>query len=115
MTVYGDGTQTRSFCYVDDLIEGLIQLMNSDCQAPVNLGNPDEKAINEIAEIISGLVNVDCTIEYFPLPVDDPVRRCPDISRARQTIGWEPKIALNTGIRNTIDWFVTNQNETKSD
>jgi UDP-glucuronate decarboxylase len=107
ITVYGDGAQTRSFCYVDDLIEGAIRLMQTpkDFTGPINIGNPGEFTIRELAEIVIELSGSRSTINYFPLPQDDPRQRCPDISLARKTIGWEPKIALRDGLARTIPYF----------
>jgi len=105
ITIYGDGSQTRSFCYVDDLIDGLIKLMNSDYNLPINLGNPNEISIKEIAEIIINLTDTKSQISYMSLPSDDPVRRNPDITRAKTIIGWEPKTELKEGIKKTIDYF----------
>lgn len=104
LTVYGDGSQTRSFCYVDDLIEGLVALALSGEHEPVNLGNPDERTILELAESILRRVDTDSTIRYEPLPVDDPRSRLPDISRARAILGWEPRVSFDEGIDKTIDW-----------
>ncbi len=106
LTVYGDGSQTRSFCYVDDLIEGLIRLMHTeDDPGPVNLGNPVENTMLELAQTVLDLTNSRSPIEYRPLPADDPKRRCPDISRAREKLGWEPQIDLRTGLFNTIEYY----------
>ena len=107
ITVYGDGSQTRSFCYVDDLIEGMIRLMNSreDFTGPVNIGNPNEFTIRELAELVIGLTGADSRIIYKPLPSDDPMQRQPDISLARKELGWEPKIQLKEGLSHTIEYF----------
>ncbi|PLC48005.1 NAD-dependent dehydratase [Pollutimonas subterranea] len=107
MTVYGDGSQTRALCYVDDMIEGLMRLMNSvdTFQGPVNLGSPRESTVLDIACRIRRLVGTDSPIEFEPLPSDDPVQRCPDILLARRHLGWEPKIDLDTGLRKTIAHF----------
>jgi len=105
LTVYGDGSQTRSFCYVSDLVEGLIRLMNGDHVGPVNLGNPDEYTILELAEKIQQKINPDAEIQYKPLPADDPRQRQPDITRAREWLGWEPTIPLNDGLEKTIADF----------
>ncbi|MDJ1176632.1 UDP-glucuronic acid decarboxylase family protein [Roseofilum capinflatum] len=105
LTVYGDGSQTRSFCYVSDLVEGLMRLMNGDHVGPVNLGNPDEYTILELAEKIQQKINPDAEIQYKPLPADDPRQRQPDITRAREWLGWEPTIPLNDGLEKTIADF----------
>lgn len=105
LTVYGDGSQTRSFCYVDDLIEGLVALASSTEHDPVNLGNPNELTILEVAELILGRIETTSRIRHDPLPEDDPVQRCPDIARARTVLGWEPQVPLDDGLGRTIEWF----------
>ncbi len=106
ITIYGDGSQTRSFCYVSDLIEGFIRLMAlQDDPGPVNLGNPRESTIRELAEIVISLVGSRSTLRLDPLPVDDPTRRCPDISKAKRLLGWEPKVALEEGLTKTIAYM----------
>ena len=107
ITIYGEGQQTRSFCYVDDLIDGLIAMMNSgdDVTGPINLGNPGEFTIAELAAEVIKHTGVDPGIEYLPLPPDDPTRRQPDITRAKQTLGWEPTIELKAGLAKTIEYF----------
>ena len=105
ITVYGDGNQTRSFCYVSDLIEGVYKLMNSDINEPVNLGNPDEKTILELANTIKQITKSGSEIVFKELPVDDPKVRCPDISKAKKELGWEPKVSLEEGLKETIEWF----------
>jgi len=106
LTVYGDGTQTRSFCYVSDLIEGLFALMNTDeFTGPVNLGNPDEFTILELAEKILQLTKSPSKINHKPLPSDDPAKRCPDISLAKEKLGWQPKVTIEEGLTKTIDYF----------
>ncbi len=105
LTVYGDGKQTRSFCYVDDLIEGIYRLLMSDQVEPVNIGNPAEMTILEFAERINALTGNPAGIVFEPLPVDDPQQRQPDITRARQVLGWEPKVDLEQGLRPTIAYF----------
>jgi len=107
LTVYGEGQQTRSFCYVSDLIDGLIAMMNSgsDVTGPINLGNPGEFTIGELANIVIEKTNSESKIDYLPLPVDDPIRRQPDITRAKAALGWEPTIALSEGLETTIAHF----------
>jgi len=105
ITVYGDGGQTRSFCYVSDLIEGLIKAMESDLIGPVNLGNPNEIKIIELAKIILKLTNSKSEIVFRPLPPDDPIRRCPDITLARKRLNWQPIVPLEEGLKETIRYF----------
>lgn len=107
ITLFGKGTQTRAFCYVDDMIDGFVRLMDTadDVAGPINLGNPQERTVRELAEEILRLTDSKSEIEYRPLPVDDPVRRCPDITRARETLGWEPKVPLEDGLKETIAYF----------
>jgi len=105
LTIYGDGSQTRSFCYVDDLIEGMISLMNSNISTPVNIGNPEEFKIIQLANIIKNIINPNLKLIYKPLPEDDPSKRRPDISKARKHLQWQPKINFDKGIHLTIDWF----------
>ncbi len=107
ITIYGDGTQTRSFCYVDDLVDALVRLMGSPPEliGPVNLGNPSEFTIRELAERIIELTGSASRLELKPLPSDDPVQRCPDISIARERLGWEPAIPLDEGLKRTIEYF----------
>jgi dTDP-glucose 4,6-dehydratase len=105
LTIFGEGSQTRSFCYVSDLVEGLRRLMESEERYPVNLGNPQELTIREFAEQVQRIAGAHCTIEYRELPQDDPKQRQPDIGKARQILGWEPRIALEEGLRLTLDYF----------
>ncbi len=106
ITVYGDGSQTRSFCYVADLVEGIVRLLRSDYdKGPVNLGNPTETTILQFAEKIKALTGSTSEIVFRPLPVDDPKVRNPDITRARKLLGWEPKVGLEDGLRKTIEYF----------
>ena len=107
ITIYGDGSQTRSFCYCDDLIEGFLRLMDSpaDFTGPVNLGNPGEFTILELAELVIELTGSASSLKRLPLPADDPTQRQPDISLARQTLQWAPKVALRDGLRPTIEYF----------
>jgi UDP-glucuronate decarboxylase len=106
LTVYGDGTQTRSFCFYSDLIDALVRLMNAaDLQGPVNLGNPGEFTVLELAEKVQRLTGSRSGIDFRPLPSDDPVKRCPDISLAREKLGWEPRVVLEEGLEKTIPYF----------
>ncbi len=107
LTVYGDGRQTRSFCYVDDLIEGFVRLMESPdpVTGPINLGNPDEFRIGDFARIVLAHTGSQSAIAHRPLPVDDPRQRCPDISKAKQVLGWEPKVDIEEGLARTIPYF----------
>ncbi|MDA0240170.1 MAG: SDR family oxidoreductase [Proteobacteria bacterium] len=107
ITLYGDGGQTRSFCYVDDMVEGIIRLMNADdgTTGPINLGNPVELSIRGLAELIIGLTDAKSVIEFRDLPQDDPLQRCPDITLARMALDWEPTVALESGLKSTIAYF----------
>jgi dTDP-glucose 4,6-dehydratase len=105
VTIFGDGSQTRSFCYVSDLVDGIIRLMLSDTNDPVNIGNPHEMSIKEIAETIIRMTGSSSKLVSRPLPTDDPKVRKPDITRARTILGWEPKVALEQGLTSTIDYF----------
>ena len=107
ITLYGDGSQTRSFCYVDDLVEGLLRLMDApdDVVGPINLGNPAEFTIRELAEQVVRLTGAPESVVLRPLPADDPLQRCPNIRRARQVLGWEPKVPLEQGLQRTIAYF----------
>lgn len=107
-TIYGDGMQTRSFCYVSDLVDGLIRLMNAEAEVihmPVNLGNPAEFTMNELASEVSRAVGCEPIIKYLPLPLDDPKQRQPNIERARKLLGWGPKVPLAEGLAKTVDYF----------
>ena len=105
LTIYGKGLQTRSFCYVDDLIEGLVKLMNSEINGPVNLGNPDEFKIIDVANLIKKKLSPSIEFIYKPLPEDDPLQRKPIIDKAKKLLNWEPKITLSDGIDKTISYF----------
>lgn len=105
LSVFGDGSQTRSFCYVADLVEGLYRLLMSDVSTPVNLGNPQEMTVKQFAEFILRISKSSSKIDYHPLPVDDPKVRQPDITTAKSILGWEPKVSLEEGIKSTIDYF----------
>ncbi|HPO92981.1 MAG TPA: GDP-mannose 4,6-dehydratase, partial [Phycisphaerales bacterium] len=107
ISMFGDGTQTRSFCFVDDLIDGMMKLMNGpdDFIGPVNIGNPDEFTIMQLAELVCEVSGSKCKFVHKPLPADDPLQRKPDITLARQKLGWEPRIKLRDGLRKTVDYF----------
>ena len=107
ITIYGDGSQTRSFCYVDDEVDGLLALLDSDHVGPVNIGNPDEFTMHELARLVLELIDTASEIVFEPLPSDDPQLRRPDISLAIATLGWSPTIALRDGLTKTIEWFRT--------
>jgi UDP-glucuronate decarboxylase len=109
ITIYGDGSQTRSFCYVDDLIDGLVRLMGSPASlvGPINLGNPVESSMRELAETVLRLTGSRSKLAYRPLPSDDPARRCPDIALATRHLGWTPTVALEDGLKETIAYFRT--------
>jgi len=107
ITIYGDGSQTRSFCYVDDLVDALVRLMGTSAEVvgPMNLGNQGEITVKGLAEMVVSMTKSKSTIAYRPLPNDDPTRRCPDITMARERLGWAPKVPLEEGLRRTIDYF----------
>jgi dTDP-glucose 4,6-dehydratase len=105
LTIYGDGSQTRSFCYVDDLIEGILRLLRSDEHLPVNIGNPNEFTILECAQAVLEVTGSKSELCFKPLPEDDPTRRCPDITKARALLDWEPKISLKEGLQKSLEFF----------
>ena len=105
LTVFGDGSQTRSFCYVDDLVDGIYRLLMSDYHLPVNIGNPNEITLKEFAEEVIALTGTNQKIVYKPLPVDDPKQRQPDITRAKEVLGWEPKVSRKEGLKVTYEYF----------
>jgi len=105
LTIYGDGKQTRSFCYVDDLIEGILRLSRSEEHMPVNLGNPDEFTILECAQVILKVTESQSELRFEPLPQDDPMRRCPDIGRAEKLLGWKPRVSLREGLTKSLEFF----------
>jgi nucleoside-diphosphate-sugar epimerase len=107
LTIFGDGSQTRSFCFVDDLIEGIVLMAESTVFGPVNLGNPREISLLELGRIISKTLNLEVTFEHLPLPEDDPKQRNPDITRARSLLGWQPLTSLEDGIARTAIWMQT--------
>jgi dTDP-glucose 4,6-dehydratase len=107
LTIYGDGSQTRSFCYVSDLVDGLVRLAASEERYPVNLGNPTELTILEFGRRIAELVGTETKLVFEPLPEDDPRRRRPDISKAKRLLDWEPKVVLEDGLRDTVEYFKT--------
>jgi UDP-glucuronate decarboxylase len=105
LTLYGDGSQTRSFCYADDLIEGMIRLMNGEHTGPINIGNPGEFTIRQLAELVRDRINPSLELVTRPLPQDDPLQRQPVIDLARRELGWEPKVSLEQGLEPTIAYF----------
>ncbi len=105
LTVYGDGSQTRSFCYVSDLVDGLMRLMNGETMGPINLGNPQENTVLELAQMVQNVINPNAEIQFKPLPSDDPLRRKPDISKAKALLSWAPAVPLQTGLDKTISDF----------
>lgn len=107
ITIFGDGSQTRSFCYVDDLVEGIYRSLISDIIDPINIGNPNEMSIKEMAEMVLKVTGSKSKLIYKPLPVDDPKVRQPNISRAKELLGWEPKVGLEEGLKKTVAWFKT--------
>ncbi len=107
LSIHGDGKQTRSFCYVDDLVDGILRYFDSDLNLPVNIGNPVERSILEFAEVVKELTGVDAPIQHLPGRPDDPRKRCPDISRARTELKWEPKVDLREGLGRTLEFFRT--------
>ena len=111
LTVYGDGSQTRSLCFVDDQISGLLALLDSSLVGPVNIGNPDEWSMLDLARFVLEVTGSASEIVFRPLPTDDPTRRCPDISLARSALGWEPKVGLREGIERTITYFAAEARE----
>jgi dTDP-glucose 4,6-dehydratase len=105
LTIYGDGSQTRSFCYVDDLVRGIVAMIDSDLPGPLNLGNPSERTVRELAELVRGATGSESGLEFRPLPVDDPARRRPVITRAQHQLGWFPQVTIEEGLRQTVGWF----------
>ncbi|MEU6277005.1 NAD-dependent epimerase/dehydratase family protein [Streptomyces populi] len=105
LTIFGDGSRTRSFCYVDDLVRGLIAMLDSAEPGPLDLGDPEEHTVREVAELVAGITGSSGELRFLPLPVDDPVRRRPVITRAREGLGWQPRVSLEEGLRHTVDWF----------
>ena len=106
LTIYGDGRQTRSFCYVDDEVDGILALLDSDLTGPVNIGNPHEMTMLSLAEAVLDVTASASTLDYHPIPIDDPTQRCPDITLAQDALGWSPQIGLHTGIERTTKWYV---------
>jgi nucleoside-diphosphate-sugar epimerase len=113
LTIYGDGSQTRSFCYVDDLIRGIVAMIDCAESGPVNLGNPEEFTVADFARLVLRVTGSDSPVEHLPLPVDDPTRRCPVIARASQVLGWQPQIRVEDGVRRTVEWFRSRPEEVR--
>lgn len=114
LTVYGDGSQTRSFCYVEDLVVGILRMLDGTEPGPINLGNPEEFTVADFATLVLELTASGSAIEFRPLPADDPTRRCPDISAATRLLGWHPTISAKEGVRHTVDWFRSRPDEIAS-
>ncbi|HEY7919746.1 MAG TPA: UDP-glucuronic acid decarboxylase family protein [Streptosporangiaceae bacterium] len=113
LTIYGDGSQTRSFCYVDDLIRGIVSMIDSGEKGPVNLGNPEEFTVADFAQLVLRVTGSGSPVEHLPRPVDDPARRCPVITRASQVLGWQPQIRVEDGVRRTVEWFRSRPEEVR--
>jgi dTDP-glucose 4,6-dehydratase len=111
LTIYGDGSQTRSFCFVDDLVRGIVAMIDSNETGPINLGNPDEHTVLELANMVLALTGSDSGIEFYPRPIDDPTRRQPDISQATAALGWTPQVSTEEGLQRTIDYFRSHSQE----
>ena len=111
--IYGNGKQTRSFCYVSDMVRGLLAALDSTESGPINLGNPAEMTIVDFARKIATVAGVECRLEYRPLPEDDPKQRRPDITRAKKLLGWEPQVSLDEGLAQTYRWFAEHSPQTK--
>jgi dTDP-glucose 4,6-dehydratase len=109
ITIFGNGSQTRSFCYVSDLVEGIYKLLMFDINDPINIGNPHEMTIKQMAEIVLKVTGSNSELVYKPLPEDDPKVRQPDISRAKKLLGWEPEVGLEQGLMKTVEWFKTQE------
>ena len=108
LTIYGNGQQTRSFCYIDDLVKGIMAMGMSSHPGPINLGNPEERTLLNLAELVLGITKSSSTLEFLELPEDDPKRRCPDITKAKTVLGWEPAVDISTGISKTAHWISEN-------
>jgi dTDP-glucose 4,6-dehydratase len=108
LTIYGSGEQTRSFCYIDDLVRGIMAMAHSSQPGPINLGNPEERTLLNLAELVLDITGSSSTLEFFELPEDDPKQRCPDITKAKSLLSWEPAVDISTGIRKTADWISKN-------
>lgn len=115
LTIYGDGSQTRSFCYVDDLVRGIVTMIDSDLPGPLNLGNPSERTVRELAELVREATGSASGLEFRPLPVDDPARRRPVITRAQHQLGWCPQVTMEEGLRHTVGWFRSRHNRSLAD
>jgi dTDP-glucose 4,6-dehydratase len=105
ITIYGNGRQTRSFCYIDDLIRGILKMIDSAESGPINLGNPEEFAIADFADLVLQITGSSSPVIYRPLPEDDPTRRCPDIGKARMALGWQPEVQAEEGVHRTVEWL----------
>jgi dTDP-glucose 4,6-dehydratase len=108
LTIYGSGEQTRSFCYIDDLVRGIMAMASSTQLGPINLGNPEERTLLNLAQLVLEITNSESTLEFLDLPEDDPKQRCPDITKAKTSLNWEPRVDISTGIRETANWISKN-------
>ncbi|UUU20312.1 UDP-glucuronic acid decarboxylase family protein [Streptomyces sp. DSM 40750] len=115
LTIYGDGSQTRSFCYVDDLVRGIVSMIDSDLPGPVNLGNPSERTVRALAELVREATGSASGLDFRPLPVDDPARRRPVITRAQHQLGWFPLVTIEEGLRHTVEWFRSRHDRTPAE
>ncbi|MFF7838574.1 UDP-glucuronic acid decarboxylase family protein [Streptomyces ossamyceticus] len=115
LTIYGDGSQTRSFCYVDDMVRGLLAMIDSDVPGPLNLGNPSERTVRELADLVCETTRSTSGVEFRPLPVDDPARRRPVITQAQHQLGWYPQVPMEDGLRETVGWFTSRQRRLSRD
>jgi dTDP-glucose 4,6-dehydratase len=114
LTVFGDGSQTRSFCFIDDLIRGIVSMGVSDQAGPINLGNPEERNLLDLAQIVLRITKSDSELKFLPLPEDDPKRRCPDITKARELLNWSPEVGIEEGIKRTAEWIASQNTANKS-
>jgi dTDP-glucose 4,6-dehydratase len=113
LTVFGDGAQTRSFCFIDDMIRGIVSMGVSELRGPINLGNPEERDLLDLAQIVLRITKSDSELKFLPLPEDDPKRRCPDITKARELLNWSPEVGIEEGITRTAHWIASQNTANK--